>query len=71
MRNLTLGDKIRIVREEKLKMNQEEFAKLLKTTFASVSRYENNKRKPRAYFVREKLAELLDEYGFKHDELEV
>jgi len=69
MRELTLGKKIKKLREDVLKMSQNEFAEMLKTTNASISRYENDKRRPKMYFTKEKLVEQFELAGIECEDL--
>jgi transcriptional regulator with XRE-family HTH domain len=55
---MTLGDRIRILREEK-GLSQDELAIAAKTTKTTVSRYENNLRQPRVDILS-RIAEALD-----------
>ena len=54
----TFGNRLRIARMKK-ELTLEELAEILKTTKATLSRYENNKRTPDVYVVRQ-LSKVLE-----------
>lgn len=59
-------DSIKSLREKKMNLSQEEFAKVIGVSFASVNRYENGHFEP-TIKVKRRILELLKEYDVRID----